>query len=107
MPDSVSWDEARDRAEAWPSLSSGSSYHRARDIYQKEGRFTRDQVIHFWDQSVQRAHSMNRSGTRASGDTFWLERNDWHSFLEYEAYLNTLIANKPIATALHVSDFTE
>jgi DNA-binding CsgD family transcriptional regulator len=95
-PDSVSADEVRSRAgEA--AVEPGIEIYRARDIYQKEGRFLRDQVISFWDQSIQRARVMDRSGTRASGDTFWLAPNDWHSFLEYEAYVSNSIANKPLA----------
>jgi hypothetical protein len=34
---------------------------------------------------------------RATGDTFWLERHDWQAFIEYENFLNSSIADKPIA----------
>jgi DNA-binding NarL/FixJ family response regulator len=33
---------------------------------------------------------------RASGDAFWLQPADWHAFLDYEADLNAMIADKPI-----------
>jgi len=97
MPASVPADEARNRARE-AAVELGIELYPAHDIYQTDGRFARDQAMHFWDQIMQRAPVMNRSGTRGSGDAFWLERNDWHSFLEYEAYLNnTFIANKPLA----------
>jgi DNA-binding CsgD family transcriptional regulator len=33
---------------------------------------------------------------RASGDAFWLQAADWDAFLDYEADLNAMIADKPI-----------
>jgi DNA-binding CsgD family transcriptional regulator len=96
MPAYVPMDEARSRARE-AAVELGIELYPAHDIYQKDGRFAHDQVMHFWDMIMQRPRVINRSGTRGSGDAFWLERNDWHTFLEYEAYLNTYIANKPLA----------
>ncbi len=95
-PDLVSGDEARSRLSG-AVLASGIEFHRARDVYLARGRFARDRIVRFWDQAIQRAGSMNRSGTRVSGDAFWLQRNDWSVFLEYENDINSLIANRPIA----------
>ena len=95
-PDSISADEVRSRARE-VALASRIEIHRTGDVYQKEGRFLRDQAISFWDQSEQRARALHCSGARGAGDTCWLAPNDWHRFLEYEAYVNSLIANKPVA----------
>jgi DNA-binding CsgD family transcriptional regulator len=95
-PDSISADEVRSRARE-VDIEPGIEIHRARDIYHQEGRFRCEQAISFWDQTAQRARALDRSGTRGSGDTCWLLPNDWHSFLEYEVYVNSSIANKPVA----------
>ena len=31
-----------------------------------------------------------------SGDAFWLQPRDWKTFLDYEADLNSLIADEPV-----------
>jgi DNA-binding CsgD family transcriptional regulator len=95
-PDFLSGDEIGGRASG-AVLGRGIEFHRARDVYLARGRLARDRVVRFWDQAIQQARSMNHSGTRASGDAFWLQRNDWSAFLEYENDLNSMIANKPIA----------
>jgi DNA-binding CsgD family transcriptional regulator len=95
MPDSINADEARSRTSG-AVADPGIEFRRARDIYLRGRRFAHDSIVSFWDQKMQQAQATNRSGTRASGDAFWLQRNDWNSFLDYETYLNTMIANKPI-----------
>jgi DNA-binding CsgD family transcriptional regulator len=95
-PDFVSGDEARGGLSG-AILERGIEFHRAREAYLSRGRFARDLIVRFWDQEIQQARSMNRSGVRASGDSFWLQRNDWNAFLEYENDVNSMIANKPLA----------
>lgn len=95
-PDFVSADEARGGASG-AIVERGVEFHRARDTYLSRGRFTRDRAVRFWDLVIQRARSLNRSGARASGDSVWLQRNDWSAFLEYENDLNSMIANEPLA----------
>lgn len=96
MPDAMSADEAGRRASE-AVVEPWIEFHRARDIYLRRGRFTRDRVLRFLDKKMQQAGAAKRSGTRVSGDAAWLQPNDWHSFLEYETDINTMIANKPIS----------
>lgn len=94
MPDGVNEDGAKNRVDAL--VERGLELLRARDLYLRGGRFECDAVTRFWDQKVQEALSVNHPGVRASGDAFWLQQSDWDDFLNYEADLNTMIADKPI-----------
>ncbi len=96
VPDPVS--EAKERIIASEAVvERGLELHSARDLYLKRRRFQRDRVIRFWDKKLQQALAAHRPGTRISADAFWLQRNDWNTFLEYEADINTMIADKPMA----------
>ena len=67
-----------------------------RTIYKRTPRFERGPVVSFWNDRLQQALAASRSGMRASGDAFWLQPADWRAFLDYEADLNAMIADKPI-----------
>jgi DNA-binding CsgD family transcriptional regulator len=101
-PDGISEDEIRVYETV---VERGLEIHPARNVYLRAGRFERDPVTRFWDGTLQKAQTADRSGARASGDAFWLQRNDWHAFLEYEADLNAMIAGKPM-TLLCTYPFT-
>jgi DNA-binding CsgD family transcriptional regulator len=77
-------------------IERGLEFHPARSFYLKSGTFERKQIAQFWDEKLRQALASHRSGARASGDTFWLQQNNWNAFLEYEADVNTLIADKPM-----------
>ncbi|MDB5580591.1 MAG: Bacterial regulatory, luxR family protein [Bradyrhizobium sp.] len=94
MPDSLS-NEARFRTGA-TLVERGIEPYQARDLYLKGPHFEYEPVKRFWDEKLQESLDGGHSGLCASGDTFWLRPRDWKSFLDYEADLNNLIADKPI-----------
>src|SRR6202042_378945 len=53
-------------------------------------------VTRFWNEKLQEALVRGHSGMCASGDAFWLQSRDWKTFIDYEADLNNVIADKPI-----------
>jgi PAS domain S-box-containing protein len=54
--------------------------------------FDDDRVLAGWVSKVEQALARGYDGLRLTGNTFWLERNHWHSFTEYEAKVNDVIA---------------
>jgi signal transduction histidine kinase len=69
----------------------------ARDWYLYDGRFELKRVIGGWNEKLAHASARGYAGARVTGDTAWLEKNDWNDFLEYEESLNTSIANQRMA----------
>lgn len=95
-PDGISEDEVRRRAgEA--IVKSGLELRPARDLVLRNGRFARDQVTRFFEEKARQALASHHCGTHTSADTFWVQKNDWHTFLEHEADLNAMIADMPVA----------
>jgi DNA-binding CsgD family transcriptional regulator len=94
MPDGVS-DEARVRMSA-TLAECGIEPHRARDLYLQGTHFEDEPVTRFWNDKLEEALVRGHSGMCASGDAFWLQPSEWKSFLDYEADLNNVIADKPI-----------
>jgi C4-dicarboxylate-specific signal transduction histidine kinase len=66
----------------------------ARDWYLQDDRFDLTRVIAGWNEKLARASARGYAGVRVTGDTAWLEKNDWRDFLEYEESLNVSIANQ-------------
>lgn len=90
-------DEARGLlAEAAPEFSkyveSGQieilSY---KDWYVKEGGFDSGRVLQGWIDKLDAARKKGFSGLRLTGNTFWLEREQWGAFTDYEAAVNSVI----------------
>ncbi len=75
---------------------SGIELYAGRKIYLKDSHFERGPVVSFWNEKLQQALDVGRSGLSASGDAFWLQPSDWNAFLEYEVDLTKTIADKPI-----------
>ncbi|MDB4884227.1 MAG: multi-sensor signal transduction histidine kinase [Gemmatimonadetes bacterium] len=69
----------------------------ARDWYLRDGRFDLQRVIRGWNEKLARASARGYAGVRVTGDTAWLEKNDWKNFVEYEESLNVSIANQRMA----------
>ena len=61
--------------------------------YTRSGKFDSDEVLKGWVEKENRALEKGSGGLRLTGNTFWLEKNDWKSFTEYEAELNKVIGN--------------
>jgi hypothetical protein len=57
------------------------------------GTFNDDRVLDGWVSKLERALARGYSGLRLTGNTFWLERNHWRAFTEYEAKVNDVIGN--------------
>ena len=59
--------------------------------YLLEGTFDDDRVLEGWVSKLEQALARGYSGLRLTGNTFWLERNHWRAFTEYEAKINNII----------------
>ncbi|HET6395587.1 MAG TPA: MEDS domain-containing protein, partial [Pseudoxanthomonas sp.] len=55
-----------------------------RQWYQRNGRFRAEEVVQGWLAHEAEARSSGYAGYRLTGDTLWLEKHDWHEFIEYE-----------------------
>lgn len=56
--------------------------------YTKSGQFVAETVLENWAAKAGLARERGFSGTRVSGNTFWLDKKDWRDFAEYEAMIN-------------------
>jgi len=63
-------------------------YH---EWYLLGGKFSDDRVLAAWVSKLEQALARGYSGLRLTGNTFWLERNNWRAFTEYEAKVNDVI----------------
>jgi signal transduction histidine kinase len=66
----------------------------ARDWYLQDGEFDLERVIGGWNEKLARALASGYAGVRVTGDTVWLEKNNWKDFCEYEQSLNGSMANQ-------------
>jgi PAS domain S-box-containing protein len=55
------------------------------------GTFDDDRVLEGWINKLEQALARGYTGLRLTGNTFWLERNHWQAFTEYEAKINDVI----------------
>jgi PAS domain S-box-containing protein len=69
----------------------------ARDWYLRDGKFDLERVIGGWNEKLAHASARGYAGVRVTGDTAWLEKNDWKDFCEYEDAINVSIANQRMA----------
>ncbi|MFP3976090.1 MAG: MEDS domain-containing protein, partial [Dehalococcoidia bacterium] len=59
--------------------------------YLLDGAFDDDRVLAGWVNKLGGALAKGYDGLRLTGNTFWLERNHWQAFTEYEAKVNDVI----------------
>jgi signal transduction histidine kinase len=59
--------------------------------YLAGGRFDQERVLRAWVDRLEAGLARGCTGLRLSGNTFWLERADWRSFVEYEAAIDAVI----------------
>lgn len=64
--------------------------------YTRDGVFDDDCVLRGWVAKLQAALARGYDGLRLSGNTFWLERDGWAAFTEYEARVNDVIGHYPM-----------
>ena len=59
--------------------------------YTKGGSFDSDRVLNGWIEKLDKALEKGYDGLRLSGNTFWLEKEDWKDFVDYEEAVDTVI----------------
>ena len=69
----------------------------ARDWYLQDGTFDLNRVIRGWHEKLALATARGYAGVRVTGDTAWLDKNDWKDFSDYEDSLNEAVANQRLA----------
>ncbi len=61
--------------------------------YTLGGKFDADRVLAGWVERETQAIKKGYEGLRLTGNTFWLEKQDWNDFATYEAKVNEIIGN--------------
>jgi signal transduction histidine kinase len=61
--------------------------------YTKDGSFDSDRVLDGWITQLDQALEKGYDGLRLSGNTFWLEKEDWNDFVDYEEAVDGVIGN--------------
>ncbi len=61
--------------------------------YTLGGKFDADRVLAGWIERETLAIQKGFDGLRLTGNTFWLEKQDWNDFAAYEAKVNDVIGN--------------
>jgi len=64
--------------------------------YTLGAEFQSDRVLQRWLDRLEAAARRGFDGLRLTGNTFWLEKPDWHGFTEYEATVDTIIGQRRI-----------
>ena len=76
---------------------AGVEIHSADDTYQQGGVFEGGPMVAFWNDKLAAALAHGHTGLSASGHTCWLQQRDWQTFMDYENYLNGVIAGRSIS----------
>jgi PAS domain S-box-containing protein len=64
--------------------------------YLPDGVFEADRVLRGWARKLKDAQARGFEGLRLTGNTLWLEKRDWRSFVEYEAAVDEVIGRNPM-----------
>src|SRR5664280_767921 len=64
--------------------------------YVKEGVFDSDRVLNGWVEKLNQALADGYDGLKLSGNTFWLEKEDWNDFIDYEEEVDRALDNYQI-----------
>ena len=64
--------------------------------YVKEGVFNSERVLNGWIEKLNQALASDYEGLRLSGNPFWLEKEDWGDFVDYEKKVDAVISNYPM-----------
>ncbi len=73
--------------------------------YTLDGVFDGKRVLQNWVDKLAAARQRGFDGLRLSGDTFWLERDDWRDFVQYEAEVDAVIgSNRMLALCTYSID---
>ena len=63
------------------------------DWYIKEGVFDSDNVLNGWVEKLNQPLANGYDGLRLTGNTFWLEKEDWNDFVDYEEEVDRVLGN--------------
>ncbi|MHB8102357.1 MAG: PAS domain S-box protein [Methanosarcina sp.] len=63
------------------------------DWFITEGVFDSEKILNAWIEKLIHASESGYDGVRLSGNTFWLEKEDWNSFIEYKERTDNVIGN--------------
>lgn len=61
------------------------------DWYLLDGKFDSNRILEGWVEKEKAALSRGFEGLRLTGNTFWVERELWNSFVDYEEAINKVI----------------
>ena len=61
--------------------------------YIKEGVFDSDRVLKGWVEKLNQALANGYDGLRLTGNTFWLEKENWNDFVDYEKEVDRVLGN--------------
>ena len=61
--------------------------------YTPSGKFDSDAVLQGWIEKENQALERGFEGLRVTGNTMWLEKEDWRDFTDYEASIDHIISN--------------
>ena len=62
--------------------------------YTSGGEFESDQVLQNWVNRLEAASRRGFSGLRLTGNPSWLEKPEWHGFMDYEASVDAIIGQR-------------
>jgi len=64
--------------------------------YTISGKFSANEALNGWVNKLKAALERGYAGLRLSGNTFWLEKDDWENFTKYEEAINDTIGHYPM-----------
>ena len=64
--------------------------------YIEDGGFTSGRVLNGWVEKLDKALDRGYEGLRVTGNTFWLEKENWDDFVDYEEKLDKVIGRLQI-----------
>ena len=63
------------------------------DWFVTEGVFDSEKILNAWIEKLNHASESGYDGVRLSGNTSWLEKEDWNNFIEYKEQTDDVIGN--------------
>jgi PAS domain S-box-containing protein len=98
VTEDAAWQALRHAVPGFDRLVEGGSVEivRGHEWYLVDDRFDRGRVAAAWTAKLAGALARGFPGMCVSGNTSWLDRNNWDAFVEYEQQLNETIHGQPM-----------
>jgi hypothetical protein len=77
-------------------IASGQLEILDNEWYTSGGKFESDRVLRSWVDRLEAATRRGFAGLRLTGNTSWLEKPEWHGFMEYEATVDAIFGHHRI-----------